>query len=151
MRMEIQMRSGHSFWAKNRQNSDIVDIQGLRSSYLDSNEHEFTVPSQSRPQLLRPCLMRKYRGRCHWKVPWVFGVQILCKHDCPFLCNCPSQPAADVRIGGISPLIAPQTRRFTRGILSTDGRIDREGYGQVYQIWLCIRRGRSPIWWPARH
>ena len=48
MRVEIQMKSGHSFWAKNRQNSDIVDIQRLLSNYLDSTEHEFTVPSQSR-------------------------------------------------------------------------------------------------------
>ena len=151
MRVEIQMRSGHSFWAKNRQNSDIVDIQGLLSNYLDSNEHEFTVPSQSRPQLLCPFLMGRYRGRCHWKVSWVLGIQILCKHCRPSLCNCPSQPADDVRIGGITPLIAPQTRRFIKGILSTDGRINREDYGQVYQIWSWICRGRSPIWWPARH
>ena len=132
MRVEIEMKSGHSFWAKNKQNNDIVDIQGLLSNYLDSNEHEFTVPSQSRPQLLRSFLMGKHRGRCHWKVSWVFGVQILCRHFRASLCNCPPQQAADVRIGRISPLIAPQTRRVIKGVLSTDGRIDREVCGQVY-------------------
>jgi len=49
MRAEIQMRTGHSFWARIRQNNDVIDIQGLLEHYWDSNEHEFTVPSQSRP------------------------------------------------------------------------------------------------------
>ena len=47
MRAEIQMRSGHSFWAKDRQHSDTIDIQGLLKEYWDSNQHEFTVLSQS--------------------------------------------------------------------------------------------------------
>ena len=49
MRAEIQMRTGHSFWAKIRQNSDIIDIQALLESYWGSTEHEFTVSSQSQP------------------------------------------------------------------------------------------------------
>ena len=48
MHVEIQMRSGHSVWAKIRQNSDVIDIQGLLQQYWDSTEHNFTVPSQSR-------------------------------------------------------------------------------------------------------
>ena len=47
MRMEIQMRTFHSFLAKNRQNSDVIDIQGLLKHYWDSSEHDFTLPSQS--------------------------------------------------------------------------------------------------------
>jgi len=43
------MRTGHSFWAKNRQDSDLIDIQALLNSYWDSTEHEFTVQSQSSP------------------------------------------------------------------------------------------------------
>ena len=49
MRAEIQMRSGHSVWAKIRQAGDIIDIQGLLKQYWNSTEHEFTVPSQSQP------------------------------------------------------------------------------------------------------
>ena len=43
------MRTGRSFWAKNRQDSDLIDIQALLNSYWDSTEHEFTVQSQSSP------------------------------------------------------------------------------------------------------
>ena len=54
MRAEIQMRSGHSFWARIRQNSDVIDIQGLLKNYWDSTEHEFTIPSQSWPPTSPP-------------------------------------------------------------------------------------------------
>ena len=51
IRAELQMRSGHSFWAKIRQKSDTVDIQELLKEYWDSTEHELTIPSQSqRPE-----------------------------------------------------------------------------------------------------
>ena len=71
MRAEIQMRSGHSVWAKTRQASDVIDIQGLLKQYWDSDEHEFTVPSQSRPPISRSISDRaavavsfgKYDGR----------------------------------------------------------------------------------------
>ena len=43
------MRSGHSVWAKTRQASNVIDIQGLLKQYWDSIEHDFTVSSQSRP------------------------------------------------------------------------------------------------------
>ena len=48
MRVDIQMRFGHSFWTKTRQNNDVIgiDIQGLLKEYWNSTEHEFTVPSQ---------------------------------------------------------------------------------------------------------
>ena len=42
------MREGHLFWAKNRQTSEVIDIQGLFNDYWDSNEREFLVSSQSR-------------------------------------------------------------------------------------------------------
>ena len=48
------MRSGHSIWAKIRQNSDVIDIQGLLNNYWGSTEHEFTVPSQLRPPTSPP-------------------------------------------------------------------------------------------------
>jgi hypothetical protein len=42
MRTEIQMRSGHLFWAKNRQGSEVIDLQELFNDYWSSNEREFT-------------------------------------------------------------------------------------------------------------
>jgi len=47
MRAEIQMRSGHLFWAKNRQANDDIKLQALFNDYWTSTEHEFTVPRQS--------------------------------------------------------------------------------------------------------
>ena len=34
------MGSGHLFWAKMRQNSDVTDIRELLEEYLDSTEHD---------------------------------------------------------------------------------------------------------------
>ena len=48
MRAEIQMRTGHLFLAKNLQNDDKIDIQGLLKEYWGSTEHDFIVTSQSR-------------------------------------------------------------------------------------------------------
>ena len=54
MHVEIEMRSGHAFWAKNRQNADVIDIQGLLEEYWDSNEQDFLIPSQLRPPTRLP-------------------------------------------------------------------------------------------------
>ena len=129
IRAEIHMRSGLSLWAKIRQKSADIDIQELLKEYWDSIEHEFTVPSQSRPPTSPPISNTKHRGRYDWKVQWVSRVAILCKHCRTYLCNCPSQLAPDVRLGGLSPLIASSTRRFIKAILSADEEVDREGYG----------------------
>jgi hypothetical protein len=51
MRAEIQMRTGHSFWAKNRHNKDVIDIQTLLKQYWDSKKNEFTASSQSFPPI----------------------------------------------------------------------------------------------------
>ena len=47
MRVEIEMRSGHLLWAKNRQTGEVIDLQGLFNDYWASTKHRFTVPSQS--------------------------------------------------------------------------------------------------------
>ena len=41
------MKSGHSVWAKYREASEIIDLHELFSDYWSSNNHEFTVLSQS--------------------------------------------------------------------------------------------------------
>ena len=47
LRVEIQMKKGHLFWATHRQMGEVVDHQSLFNDYWSSNEHEFTVLSQS--------------------------------------------------------------------------------------------------------
>ena len=46
MYVEIQMRTGHLFWAEYRQTSDVIDLNALFDKYWSSTEHEFTVPSE---------------------------------------------------------------------------------------------------------
>ena len=48
------MRTGHALWAKVRQNTGTINIQGLLKQYWDSTEHEFTIPSQSHPLTSQP-------------------------------------------------------------------------------------------------
>ena len=47
MRAEILMRSGHLFWAKDRETSDVIELQPLFDDYLNSDKHEFTLSSES--------------------------------------------------------------------------------------------------------
>jgi len=47
MRAEIEMRSGHSFWAKIRLANEAIDLQALFNDYRSTIKHVFTVPSQS--------------------------------------------------------------------------------------------------------
>ena len=47
MRLEVQMRSGHLFWARHRLAGEVIDLEALFNDYLSSSEHEFMVPSQS--------------------------------------------------------------------------------------------------------
>ena len=47
MRMEIQMRSGHLFWAEDRQISEAIDLQPIFDDYLSSDKREFALSSQS--------------------------------------------------------------------------------------------------------
>ena len=47
LRAKAQMKSGHSVWAKYREASDVIDLDGLFKDYWSSNNREFTVLSQS--------------------------------------------------------------------------------------------------------
>ena len=47
IRVEIQMKSGLSVWAKYREVGELIDLDGLFSDYWSSSKHEFTVLSQS--------------------------------------------------------------------------------------------------------
>jgi len=42
------MKRGHLFWAKYRQKSEAIDVQGLFNDYWGLKEREFTLSSQSR-------------------------------------------------------------------------------------------------------
>jgi len=41
------MKSAHSFWAKYRDASEVIDLQALFDKYWSSTDREFTVLSQS--------------------------------------------------------------------------------------------------------
>ena len=45
--VEVRMKSGHSVWAKYREASEVIDLDGLFSDYWSSTNHEFTVLGQS--------------------------------------------------------------------------------------------------------
>ena len=47
LRAEVRMRSGHSFWAKHREASEVIDLRGISSDYWSSINREFTVLSES--------------------------------------------------------------------------------------------------------
>ena len=47
IRVEARMKIGHSVWAKYRESSEVIDLDGLFSDYWSSNHDEFTVMSQS--------------------------------------------------------------------------------------------------------
>ena len=51
LRAEIQMKSGHSVWAKHQEAGEVVDLDGLFSDYWSSNNREFIVLSQSLPPI----------------------------------------------------------------------------------------------------
>ena len=111
MRVEIQMRSNHSFSAKIRLPSETIDIQALFNEYWSTRERVFTVPSRLWLLTVRLCLMAKRRGRyIRSKVSTtslVSRITILCEHYRSSLCNCPSRPAKNLRIGGLSALFTP--------------------------------------------
>ena len=67
IRTEVRMKRGHSFWAKYRETSEVIDLDGLFSDYWSSSNHEFTVLSQSFSPTVRTDLIKKDRDRCHWK------------------------------------------------------------------------------------
>ena len=63
------MKSGHSFWTKYREASEVIGLHGLFSDYWSSNNHEFTVLSRSIiTQSVRTKLSDLDRGYCHRKV-----------------------------------------------------------------------------------
>ena len=43
LRAEVRMKNGHSIWAKYREGSEVIDLDGLFNEYWSSNDHEFTV------------------------------------------------------------------------------------------------------------
>jgi len=47
IRAEIQIKSGHLFWMKYREKSDVIDLQAVFSDYWTSSKREFMVESQS--------------------------------------------------------------------------------------------------------
>ena len=47
IQIEVGKKSGHSFWAKNREASGVIELHGLFNDYWNSEKREFLVMSQS--------------------------------------------------------------------------------------------------------
>ena len=47
IRVEVQVKHGHLFWAKSRQASEVIGLQELFNDYWSSDNHEFTILGQS--------------------------------------------------------------------------------------------------------
>ena len=47
IRAEVRMKSGHSVWAKYREASEVIDLDGLFGYYWSSDDHDLTGLSQS--------------------------------------------------------------------------------------------------------
>ena len=68
IRTVVRMKIGHSILAKYREANEVIDLNGLFNNYWSSNNHEFTVLSQSLSQLVRAFLLiEKDRRCCRWK------------------------------------------------------------------------------------
>ena len=53
------MKSGHSFWARYREASEVIDLHGLFSDYWGSNDDEFIILSQSLSHPVRVDLIKR--------------------------------------------------------------------------------------------
>ena len=106
MHAEIQMKSGHLFWAKYRQTNEPIDLQDIFNEYWTSNQNDFIVPSRSRPnKLVFSYLIQKCRGCGYWKAPLVSGVPIFGTHYRASPRNYPSQRTNHIPVGGFSTLV----------------------------------------------
>jgi hypothetical protein len=47
IRIVIQTKSGYLWWARDRQGSEMINLEPLFDDYWSSDKHEFTLPSQS--------------------------------------------------------------------------------------------------------
>ena len=68
IRAELRMRTGHLFWTRYQETSDIFDLHGLFSDYWSSDDHQFTVLGQSSSPMTPRMLIETHRRFCDWKV-----------------------------------------------------------------------------------
>ena len=107
IRAELQMKSGHSFWAKHREASDTFDLHGLFDDYWSSDDHQFTVLGQS----LSPMSLRMSDREAQTLLS-LESIVALYNYNSPQMLRfvplpLPSPSAKNVRIGGSSTRVAP--------------------------------------------
>ena len=108
IRAEIQLTSGHAFWAKHRQGSATIDLKSIFDDYWSSSKQEFVISSQWLCSPTRPLILNK-EAQALFKLESIIALwnynspQALLFVSLPL----PIQVANDVRIGEISPLVAP--------------------------------------------
>ena len=59
IRAEIQLTSGHAFWAKHRQGSATINLKSIFDDYWSSSKQEFVISSQWLCSPTRPFLLNK--------------------------------------------------------------------------------------------
>lgn len=57
------MRRGHSVWAKYREASKVISLQGLSNDYWNPRNHNFTVLGQSLSPTIHECPLKEKEGQ----------------------------------------------------------------------------------------
>lgn len=88
------MRTGHFFWAKNREGSGEIELQELFDGYWCSNEREFMVTRTycSRLWSVHRSLIKEPRGHRRWEASLPSRISILRKRHSLSLTHLPSRP-----------------------------------------------------------
>jgi hypothetical protein len=151
IRAEIQMRSGHLWWAGNGQGSEVIDLQrtfrltiGAPTSTVHGIE-SVIITHQS----ARISTVKRSGHYCRWKESpssLDFGVTILRKYHCSSLCNLPSQPANNLRIDGTTALRRSMTRRIVKGLCPLRGRSTERSIEATIKYGAVFAEVRFSTW-----
>ena len=131
--MEILIKSGHLPWARKDQNVKEIGLEKLFNEYWTSKEHDLTLSGQSSfPTILLTSDKAAQRALSLENIVAISSYISL--RAPPFvICNHPSHPAHNARIGGPYSRVARRTRRIAiKRTPPHDGYTDGEGCGQSY-------------------
>jgi hypothetical protein len=102
------MTVGLSDWATYREASEVIDLNGLFNDYWSSNNHEFTVLSQSLSPT-SPRISSDGKGQPILSLETIVALSYYDSQQIlPFvLLPLPIPAANDIHVGGSSSLVAP--------------------------------------------
>ena len=109
IRVEVRLKSGHLFWAKYQEGSEVVDLIDIFKDYWGSIHDDFTVlrqliiiPPPVRVDLIgrtEPVVFGSYSGLLEVRFSTIFTVRTLC--------HCTPPTVNDLRVGRHPTLGAP--------------------------------------------